>query len=112
MPCADLIVDLSPPDLNQEVSPDLSPSAYIHDPKMLSPLQLQASLEIGPKTHKRCTLEPPPMETDRTILQYYNRVNQSVSKEMLSVRIPGEGIVKSLNDGRVTLFISFLRLED
>ena len=49
MPSADLIVNLSPPRLNQAVSLDLSPSTYILDPGILAPLRRKASLEIGPK---------------------------------------------------------------
>lgn len=111
MPSADLIVDLYPPRPNQRVSPDLPPLTYIRDPRMLSPLRRKASLEIGPKMHKRCTLEPPPMETDRTMAQYHNRVSGGVSEKKISVRIPGDGIVKMLNDSQVALLISFERVE-
>ena len=111
MPSADLIVDLSPPRPNQAVSLDLSPSTYIRDPGMLATLRRKASLEIGPQIHKKCTLEPPPVETDRTIVQYYNRVYEGVSKEKISVRIPGEGIVRMLNDGQVMSLVSYVSLE-
>lgn len=111
MPSADLIVDLSPPRSNKAVSLDLSPSTYIRDPGMLASLRRKASLDIGSQIHKKCTLEPPPVEEDRTILQYYDRVYESVSKEKLSVRIPGQGIVKLLNDGQVMSPDSHVSLE-
>lgn len=111
MECADLIVDLSPPSSNQAVSPDLSPSEYIHHPSMLSLIRQKSSLDIGPKTHKRCYLEPAPIETDQTIAQYYNRVFESVFKANISVRIPGEGIVQMLCDGQVLLLVLCLRPE-
>lgn len=42
---------------------------------------------------------------------YYNRDHESVSKETLSVRIPGQESVKLLNDGQVMLLFSFVKLE-
>lgn len=111
MPSAHFIVELSPPRPNQEVSPDLSPSSYIHHPAMLGPLRRKAAFHIGPSMHKRCHLEPAPIAADQTIAQYYNRDQESVSKETLSVRIPGQEIMKLLNNGQVMLLFSFVRLE-
>ena len=111
MECADLIVDLSPPTSNQAVSPDLSPSEYIHHPAMLSLIRQKSSLDIGPNTHRRCYLEPPVVDTDRTVEQYYNRIVKSVFKANLSVRIPGEGIVKMLCAGQVLLLVLCVRPE-
>ena len=111
MECADLIVDLSPPTSNQAVSSDLSPSDYIHHPAMLSLIRQKASLDIGPNTHRRCYLEPPAIETDRTIVQYYNRILESVFKTNISVRIPAEGIVEMLCAGQVLLLVLCVRPE-
>ena len=103
MGCADFIVDLSPPTSDQAVSPDLSPSDYIHHPAMLSLIRQKTSLDIGPDTHRRCYLEPPAIDTDRTIVQYYNRISESVYKANISVRIPGEEIIEMLYAGQVLL---------
>lgn len=111
MPSAHFIIELSPPRPSQEVSPDLSQSSYIHHPAMLGPLRWKAVFQIGPNMHKRCHLEPAPIGTDQKIAQDYNRDHESVSKETLSVRIPGQEIVKLLNDGQVMLLFSFVKLE-
>ena len=103
MESADLIVYLSPSRSNQAVSPDLSPLDYIRHPAMLSLIRQKVSLDIGPNTQRRCYLEPHPVESDRTIMQYYNRIHESVYKATLSVRIPGEGIIKMLCASQVLL---------
>lgn len=108
---ADLIVDLPFPGPNQGLSPDMSPSTYIRDPNMLSLLRREVWHEIGPEIQKRCTLEPLPIEADWTIKQYYNRVYERLSKEKISVRIPGEGIVIILDDWQVMSLSSYVSLQ-
>lgn len=110
MSCADIIVNLPRPSPDQEVSPDLSPTSYIHHPAMLEIIRRNAGIQIGPNMHKRCYLDPASIAADQTIAQYYDRIHESVSKETISVRVPGKGLVKLLNDGEVRLFC-FVRLE-
>lgn len=109
---ADLIVDLSFPGPDQGLSPDMSPSTYIHNPNMLSLLRREAWHEIGPEIQKGCTLEPLPIEADQTIKQYYDRVYERLSKEKISVRIPGEDIVIILDDDwEVMSLVSYVSLQ-
>lgn len=108
---ADLIVDVSFPEPNQGFSPDMSPSTYIRDPNMLSLLRREAWHEIGPEIQKRCTLEPLPIESDRTIKEYYDRVYERLSKEKISVRIPGDDIVIFLDDWQVMSLVSYVSLQ-
>lgn len=110
MSSADIIVNLPRPSPDQEVSPDLSPTSYIHHPAMLEIIRRNAGIQIGANMHKRCYLEPPSIAADQSIAQYYDRIHESMSKETISVRMPGQGILKLLNDGQVRLF-SFVRLE-
>lgn len=103
MPSVDLIVDLLPSSSNETVALDLSPSTSIHHPDMLTRLRRKTSLQIGPQTHKKCRLQPAYIEDDRTMIQSYDRVHQSVFKVEMSVRIPGESILKTLKDGKVNV---------
>lgn len=100
----DLIVDLPFPDPHVEVDLcELSPSAYLQHPDTLSLVCEMTWLTIGPETQMGFCLEPPAIQDDRTILDYVNRVHQSVFKEEISIRIPGEGFVLSWNNGEVNL---------
>ncbi len=103
MSAVDLIVDPPPPGSDEVVVLELSPSAYIQHPDTLMLLRQKTSLPIGPQTQKNCRLEPPPIQDDRTILHYVDRVNQSVFKEEDSVRMPGDRIVNTLNNSKVNL---------
>lgn len=109
---ADLIIDLSFPGPDQGLSPDMSPSTYIRNPNMLSLLRREVWHEIGPEIQKGCTLEPLPIEADQTIKQYYDRVYERLSKEKISVRIPGEDIVIILDDDwEVMSLVSYVSLQ-
>lgn len=106
MSAVDLIVDLPPPDSHVELEGlrDLSPSAFIQHPDILKLLRRMTSLPIGPETQKNCRLEPPPIQDDCTILDYYDRVYRSVYKEEISIRIPGDGFIITMNNnGEVNL---------
>lgn len=103
MSAVDLIVDLPPPGSNEAVVLDLSPSAYIQHPDTLTLLCQKTSLPIGPQTQKSSRLEPPPIQDDLTILNYFDRVNRSVFKEEISVRMPGDRVVNTLINNKVNL---------
>lgn len=105
MSAVDLIVDLPPPDSSAVLN--LSPSAYTQHPDTLMLLRQKSSLLIGPQTQKNFHLEPPPIQDDRTIMNYFDRVNRSVFKEEISVRMPGDRVVDTLNNSQVNL-IDFL----
>ena len=106
MSAVDLIVDLPPPDSSAVVL-NLSPSAYIQHPDTLMLLRQKSSLLIRPQTQKNSHLDPSPIQNDRTILNYFDRVNRSVFKEEISVRVPGDRVVDTLNNIQVNL-IDFL----
>lgn len=106
MSAVDLIVDMHPPDSSAVVL-DLSPSAYIQHPDTLKLLRQKSSLLIGPQTQKNSHLVPPLIQDDQTILNYFDRVNRSVFKEEISVRMPGDRVVDKLNNSQVNL-IDFL----
>lgn len=103
MSAVDLIVDLPPPDSTEAVVLNLSPSEYIQHPYTLTLLCQKTSLPIGPQTQRNSHLEPPPIEDDRTILDYFGRVHRSVFKEEISVRMPGDRVVNTLNNNKVNL---------
>lgn len=103
MPSVDHIVDLLPPSSDEAVSRDHSPAANINHLDTSTRLRRKASLQIGSQTSKKCRLQPAPIEDDRTILQPYGRVHQSVFKKKMSVRIPGKRILKTLKDGKVNV---------
>lgn len=103
MSAIDIIVDLPPPDPNEAGLLDLSPSAYIQHPDTVNLLRQKRSLPIGPETQRNSRLESPPIEDDRTILNYYDRVHRSVFKEEISVRLPDEAFVYTMNKGKVNL---------
>ena len=103
MLAVDLIVDLPPPDSSEAVVLDLSPSAYIQHPDTITFLRQKTSLPIGPQTQKNSRLEPPPIQDDRNILNYIDRVNGNVFEEEISIRMPGNGVVNTLNNDEVNL---------
>lgn len=103
MPSIDPIVDQLPSGSDETMALDLSPSTSIHHPDILTRLRRKASLQIGPQTNKKCRLQPASIEDDRTMMQSYDRFDESGFNMEISVRMPGESIVKTLKHGKVNV---------
>jgi len=86
------------PDLSFEVTPPrpgidlatLSPRSFIEHPKMLSPFKRKSSLLLTASDQKKLRLDPSICPDDSTIMDYFNRTHNLLSKdrEKLIINLP------------------------
>ena len=80
-----IAVHLTPPTKENPSVTSLSPASYLLDPSLSSPLKRKTRLESTDKTRKSLKLDPSPRPEDGTILQYYERVKESLPEDRQEV---------------------------